>query len=109
MVLELTAANFDKEVRKSSEFVLVDFWAEWCGPCKRMAPVFEELADDFHGRVKFAKLNTEEAPDIAQEIGIQSIPCLVLFKNGKEIERIVGFQQKDALRDQVDEIVLRAT
>lgn len=108
MVTQLTTANFDKEVMHSDTFVIVDFWAEWCGPCKRMAPVFEEVSQEFYGRMKFCKLNTEEAPEIAQQNNIQSIPCLVIFKNGTEVDRIVGFDAKEALMEQIDDIITRA-
>jgi thioredoxin 1 len=83
--------SFQSDVLASNEPVLVDFWAPWCGPCRMLAPVVEKLAQNYAGRVKFVKLNTDENPEIAGRYGITGIPCLILFKGGQEVDRFVGF------------------
>jgi len=82
--------------------VLVDFWASWCGPCKMLTPVFEELSAEFEGKVKFVKVSTEEAPEIAQKYNVSGIPCLVLMKKGEEVDRIVGFLPKPMLKEKIE-------
>ncbi|GAA4526257.1 thioredoxin [Chelativorans composti] len=93
----VNAGNFDANVLQSSEPVVVDFWAEWCGPCKMIAPALEELAAEFAGKVKVAKLNIDENPEIAARYGIRSIPTLMLFKNGEVADMKVGAAPKTAL------------
>jgi thioredoxin 1 len=90
----LTDANFDEEVIKSEIPVLVDFWAEWCGPCKMFAPTIEELATEFKGRAKIAKLNVDQNPAVAEKFGIRGIPTVILFFGGKVEEQAVGVQSK---------------
>lgn len=90
MEVDLTAANFDQEVSGSKTPILVDFWATWCGPCKMVAPHLDKLAKDYAGRIKVCKLNIDEAPEIATQYSIMSIPALVLFKDGKIMEKRVG-------------------
>lgn len=90
-------SNFETEVLKSELPVLVDFFAEWCGPCKMMGPVVEQIADDFKGRAKVVKLNVDEAPETAEKYGIMSIPTFILFKNGEVSKQKVGGMPKDAL------------
>jgi len=90
----LTDANFDEEVIKSELPVLVDFWAEWCGPCKMFAPLIEELAKEFKGRAKIAKLNVDQNPAVAEKFGIRGIPTVILFYGGKVEEQAVGVQSK---------------
>lgn len=103
---KLTFANFEEEVINSPIPVLVDFWAEWCGPCKMMIPFLEELAKDFEGKpVKIAKCNVDENPDLAQKYEILSIPAFKIFKGGKVIEEFVGAQTKDNLKSKLEKII----
>lgn len=102
-VLTITEDNFTKEVLEAKEPVLVDFWAAWCGPCKMIGPVVEELAEDFNGKAKIAKLNVDEQGRLAQQFGVMSIPTLVLFKDGKEVGRVVGFRPKAELARFIEE------
>ncbi len=93
-VIELTADNWEREVVQSDKPVLVDFWAVWCGPCRALAPTIDKLADQYAGKVKVGKLNTDEAPDIAVRYGISSIPMVMLFKGGSDqpVDKTVGAQ-----------------
>ncbi len=97
MKIKLSTENFEKEVLKSEKPVLVDFYADWCGPCNAMAPVIEELAKELEGKVKVGKINVDENPDIAVEYNVMSIPTLIVFKNGKEEKRLVGLRNKEEL------------
>ena len=97
MEIKLSTENFEKEVLKSEKPVLVDFYADWCGPCNAMAPVIEELAKELEGKVKVGKINVDENPDIAVEYNVMSIPTLIVFKNGKEEKRLVGVRDKEEL------------
>ena len=96
-MLEITRENFEEEVRKSVLPVLVDFWAPWCMPCKIIAPAVEKLAEEMKGKVKISKSNVDENPDVATEFSIMNIPTLVLFKDGKEVSRIMGVNSKEAI------------
>jgi thioredoxin 1 len=102
-VLELTDASFQDEVLDSDVPVLVDFGAEWCMPCKMMAPTIEELAGDFIGRVKVGKVDTDEAQGTAMKYGISAIPTLILFRNGEMVNKFVGLQQKAHLAAALEE------
>ena len=97
----LTEANFDAEVLQSKLPVLVDFWAEWCGPCRMLSPTIDELATEFSGRAKVGKVNVDQNQMIAERYGIRSIPTLILFKNGEIIEQIVGSQTREVLKNKL--------
>lgn len=101
-IVHVTDANFDQEVLKSTGPVLVDYWAEWCGPCKMIAPVLEEIANDYAGRVKIAKLNIDENPATPPKYGIRGIPTLMLFKNGNVEATKVGAVSKSQLSAFID-------
>ncbi len=102
-LLHLTDANFKTEVLESVLPVLVDFWATWCGPCKMIAPILEELAKEYHNKLKVGKLNVEESPRTASHYGIMSIPTLIFFKKGKVIEQVVGVLNKSELKKKIEE------
>ncbi len=102
MEIILTVKNFDKEVIKSNEVILVDFWAPWCGPCRMLSPVIEELAQEWSGKgVKIGKVNVDEEPALASQYGIMSIPTLIFFKNGKAINQTVGAQAKEKIETEL--------
>ncbi|MGM5484835.1 MAG: thioredoxin [Nanobdellota archaeon] len=101
-VVHLNKENFDKEVKQSDLPVIVDFWADWCGPCKIMGPVFEEASKDYEGKLKFAKVNTEENQQLAADNGVMSIPTMVIYKKGEEADRIVGAMSKDDFKKEID-------
>jgi len=94
-VLNLTDVNFEQEVIKSEIPVMVDFYAVWCGPCQMAAPIIEELSEVYTGKVKIGKINVDESPKAAQQYGVMSIPTVVMFKDGKEAQRQVGFAGKE--------------
>jgi thioredoxin 1 len=100
--VEIKDANFIEVVLQAKMPVLVDFWAPWCGPCHMVAPVVAELAEEYDGRVSFAKVNVDESPRIAGQYGIMSIPTLILFKDGKPVSNIVGFRPKNELKKSLD-------
>ena len=94
---KVTDATFDAEVLKSKEAVVVDFWAEWCGPCRMIGPALEEISNEMAGKVKIAKLNVDENPQISSQLGIRSIPALMMFKDGKVVAQKVGAAPKGEL------------
>ncbi len=103
--VELTDATFDKEVLNSPIPVLVDFWAPWCGPCRMLGPVIDELAKEYAGKVKVCKLNTDESQDTAGKYQISAIPTILMFKGGKLSQQLVGLQPKEELKRHLDELL----
>ncbi|HXG42361.1 MAG: thioredoxin [Dehalococcoidia bacterium] len=95
---DVTDAEFEQEVLKSDLPVLVDFWAPWCGPCRMVAPIVEELAQEYDGKVKFVKVNTDDNVDTAVRYGIRSIPTLLVFKGGEPVAQVIGFRPKSELK-----------
>jgi thioredoxin 1 len=100
-ITTLTDTNFNEEVKGSVEPILVDFWAEWCGPCKMIAPILEELASTHAGKVRVGKLNVDDAPQTAQNFQVMSIPTLILFKDGEPQKRLVGARGKGQLLEEL--------
>ena len=100
--LNVTDATFEQEVMKSETPVLVDFWAPWCGPCKQISPLIDEIAKDYAGKLKVAKVNTDENIRTAQDYSISSIPCLIIFKKGEAVEKLIGLMPKSSLANAID-------
>ena len=101
----LSDATFDEEISSSDEPVLVDFWAEWCGPCKMIAPVLEEIAGENKGKIKIAKLNVDDNPDIARRFEVMSIPTMIVFKDGQPAKRMVGAKGKGQLLQELSDFL----
>jgi thioredoxin 1 len=104
-VITLTAENFDSEVLQANVPVLVDFWAAWCGPCRMIAPIVDQLADEHAGKIKVGKVNVDEQGQLAQKYGIMSIPTLYFFKDGKAVEQLVGVRPKAELEKIIQKII----
>ena len=97
----LTKSNFEDEVINSTVPVMVDFWASWCGPCKMIAPVIEEIADEFDGQIKVGKVNVDDEQELAMTFGVMSIPTVLLFENGQVVKSLVGYRTKQALVEEL--------
>jgi thioredoxin 1 len=104
-IFTVTSANWEAEVLKDEGLVMVDFWAAWCGPCRIIAPTIEELAKEYAGKIKVAKLNTDENPDIASKYKIMGIPTLIFFKKGEKLDQVVGAVPKSQLKAKIDALL----
>ncbi len=105
MALELTDANFDEMVTNSDKPVLVDFWAEWCGPCRMVGPIVEELSSDYDGKAVVGKVDVDNNPGISQKFGIRNIPTILFFKNGEIVDKQVGAAPKNTLSSKIDALL----
>lgn len=103
--LKVDSQSWDQEVLKGKDLVMVDFWAVWCGPCRVIAPVVDELAQEYEGRLRVLKLNTDENPDVASRYQIMGIPTLLFFKDGKPVDKIVGAAAKKQFKDKIDSLL----
>ena len=102
MIVEITQQNFESEVTASDVPVLVDFWASWCGPCRMLSPVVDELSEQYEGKVKFGKINVDEQPRLAMNYSVESIPTLLLFKDGRPVDKSVGVVPKSHIEQMLD-------
>ncbi len=108
LVAKADGSNWESEVLKSSELVMVDFWAVWCGPCQMVAPIVDELAKEYQGKLKVMKLNTDDAPEVAGQYQIMSIPSIVFFKGGQVVEKIVGARPKQQFKQVIDGLLAQS-
>ncbi len=104
-IIEINDSNFEEEVKNSTVPVLVDFWAPWCGPCRKLSPVVDELSEEYADKIKVVKVNTDENLKVTQEFSISGIPCVLLFKNGQAVERLVGLMQKSQLVSNIEKYI----
>ena len=104
MITEITTENFDNEVLAAAQPVVVDFWASWCGPCRMLSPLVDELAAEYAGRIKFGKVNVDEQPRLAMNYSVQSIPTVLFFKNGKPVDMSIGYVPKENLKQIIDKL-----
>lgn len=105
LVAEATTANWETEVEQTDELVMVDFWAVWCGPCQMVAPIVEELSQEYEGKLKVMKLNTDDCPEIAGKFQIMSIPTILFFKNGQPVEKLIGARPKPQFKQIIDSLL----
>lgn len=105
---EITKDNFEKEVEHSPTPVLVDFWAPWCGPCRLVGPVLEKISSEYASKLVFSKLNVDDSQEIAAKFDVRGIPCMIIFKDGKEVDRIIGAYGEPQLRSKIDMILAKA-
>lgn len=104
-IIEINDSNFEEEVKNSTVPVLVDFWAPWCGPCRKLSPVVDELSEEYEGKIKVGKVNTDENLKITQEFSISGIPCVLIFKDGQAVERLVGLMQKTQIVSNIEKYI----
>jgi len=106
-VIDVTDATFDEQVAKSEGVTVVDFWAPWCGPCRMVGPVIEELAGEYEGKVRFAKMNVDDSPTTAGAFGIRSIPTIAFFRDGEPVGGVVGAYPKEALQQVIEDVLAK--
>lgn len=104
MALEITKENFEAEVKKSEKVALIDFWAEWCGPCRQLGPIIDELAKDLEGQAVVGKVNVDQQPELAQEYSVRSIPTMIFIKGGEVVDRMVGVADKPEIYKKIKEL-----
>src|SRR3989344_91464 len=107
-MLDVTKDSFEKEVLRSKLPVLVDFWAPWCGPCRIVSPVLEKISSEYSNKLVFSKLNVDDNQEIAAKYDVRGIPCMIVFKNGREVDRIIGAYPEAQLRSKIDLILANA-
>jgi thioredoxin 1 len=105
--LDVSTRNFESEVLRARDPVLADFWAEWCGPCRFMHPILEELAEDLDGRLRVVRINVDENPELASRYDVYAIPTFIIFRDGVEVDRLVGAMPKSAFKERVEKVITR--